>query len=68
LQKQSAEALKVMQKLAPQELNDPSVAGYYGLILKATGDSAKAKAYLGWTTKAKLLPEERKLFNQAMSN
>jgi Flp pilus assembly protein TadD len=68
LQKRYSEALKVMQQMSPRELSDPSVAGYYGLILKATGDSAKAKAYLGWTTKRQLLPEERKMFNEAMSN
>ncbi len=67
-QKKYDEALKVMQRLTPQELNDPSVAGYYGLILKATGDTNKAKVYLAWTSKAHLLPEEKKLFDRAMKN
>jgi predicted Zn-dependent protease len=67
LQKKYADALKVMQKLSPQALNDPGIAGYYGLILKATGDNAKAQSYLNWTTKAQLLPEERKLFEQAQN-
>ena len=66
LQKQYAAALKVMQKLTPKQLSDPSIAGYYGLILQATGDNAKARSYLDWTTKAKLLPEEKKLFQQAL--
>lgn len=65
LQGKSAEALKVMKTLSPGELQNPSVAGYYGLILKATGDRAKARAYLDWTAKAPLLPEERALFDQA---
>lgn len=65
LQGKSADALKVMEKLKPQELQDPSIAGYYGLILKATGQSARAKAYLAWTAKGHLLPEEQKLFNEA---
>jgi hypothetical protein len=64
-QGKNAEALKVMKPLKPSELQEPSIAGYYGLILKATGERAKAKAYLGWTAKAQLLPEENKLFNQA---
>jgi tetratricopeptide (TPR) repeat protein len=68
LQKKYAEALKVMQKLTPKELNDPSIAGYYGLILKATGDNTKAQSYLGWAAKAKLLPEEQKLFQQALNH
>jgi Flp pilus assembly protein TadD len=64
-QGKNAEALKVMKTLSPGELQNPSVAGYYGLILKATGDRAKARAYLAWTAKAQLLPEEKKLFDQA---
>ena len=68
LQKQYGQALKVMQKLTPQQLNTPSVAGYYGLILKATGDNNKAKAYFSWAAKGQLLPEEKKLFDQAASN
>ncbi len=68
LQKQYAEALKVMQKLTPKQLNDPSIAGYYGLILKATGDNAKAQSYFGWALKGKLLPEEQKLFQQAQGH
>jgi hypothetical protein len=67
LQKKDPEALKVMQKLGPKQLEDPTIAGYYGLILRATGDSAKAKAYLGWASKAKLLPEEQKLFARAQT-
>jgi len=65
VQRKSAEALKVMQQLKPKDLENPSIAGYYGLILKAMGSGAKARVYLDWTSKATLLPEERKLFAQA---
>jgi Flp pilus assembly protein TadD len=65
LQKQDEQALKVMQQLPPQALENPSIAGYYGLILKATGNSAKAITYLNWAFKSSLLPEEKKLFEQA---
>ncbi len=65
VQGKSAEALRVMQKLTPKELDDPSRAGYYGLILKATGSAAKAQVYFDWTAKARLLPEERKIFDRA---
>ena len=67
LQKQTAQALKVMQQLAPKDLDDPSIAGYYGLILKATGDNAKAAIYLRRASGGQLLPEERKLFSLAES-
>ena len=65
LQGKNAEALQVMKTLKPQELQDPSIAGYYGLILKATGDRSKARVYLDWAAKGQLLPEEKKLFDQA---
>jgi tetratricopeptide (TPR) repeat protein len=67
LQKKDAEALKILQQLNPKDREHPSVAGYYGLILKATGDRDTAKIYLNWAFKAPLLPEERKLFEQAKS-
>ena len=65
MQKKDAEALKVIERLKPQELQNPSIAGYYGLILKATGNGAKAKTCLELASKAPLLPEEKKLFDRA---
>lgn len=65
LQEKSADALKVFQTLKPKELENPSIAGYYGLILKATGNKEKALAYLNWAFKGPMLPEERKLFERA---
>jgi tetratricopeptide (TPR) repeat protein len=65
LQGKNAEALKVIKTLTPGELQNPTVAGYYGLILKATGDRVRAKAYLDWSAKTRLLPEEKKLFDNA---
>ena len=64
-QKKNADALKVMRQLKPQELEIPSIAGYYGVILRAAGDGANAKLYLDKAAKARLLPEEQKLFAQA---
>ncbi len=59
------EALQVMHGINARELEDPSMGGYYGLILKAVGDSAKATPYLAKASKARLLPEERALFDRA---
>jgi predicted Zn-dependent protease len=50
-------ALKIIEQLKPQELEVPETAGYYGLILKAKGDRAKAKKYFDLSTKAAVLPE-----------
>jgi tetratricopeptide (TPR) repeat protein len=67
-QGKTAEALEVLRQLKPEELQSPAIAGYYGLILKADGDSSKAKAYLDLSMKGKLLPEERKLFQDAAAS
>jgi cytochrome c-type biogenesis protein CcmH/NrfG len=66
-QKKYAEALKVIEQLTPDQLKKPSIAGYYGIILKANGHPAQAKIYLNLATQSKLLPEEKKLFIQAES-
>jgi hypothetical protein len=55
-----------MQQFTPQELQNPSIAGYYGLILKANGNKTEAKDYLNRISKAQLMPEEQALFDQAM--
>ncbi len=65
IQKKDDSALKVLEKLAPQQLEDPAIAGYYGLILRATGNGEKARKYLALAANAKLLPEERKLIEEA---
>lgn len=65
LQEKKAEALRVMEQLKPAELEMPTVSGYYGLLLKASGDAAKAKKFLEISSKAPLLPEEKKLFDKA---
>lgn len=65
LQGKNGEALKVIEKLTPKELQNPSNSGYYGLILKATGNRVKASAYLDHGLKGPLLPEEKKLFETA---
>lgn len=69
LQKKNSEALAVIQKLSPQELNNPSVIGYYGLMLKAGGESAKGISCIQTAlNKGFLLPEERKIFEEALKN
>jgi predicted Zn-dependent protease len=65
LRKRNTEALAVMRKLDAKDLENPEIAGYYGLILKANGQAAEARVYLDLAAKATLLPEERKLMNAA---
>jgi tetratricopeptide (TPR) repeat protein len=64
-QGKNAEALKVMRQVNPKDLEVPAIAGYYGLILKASGDMAGARTYLDKAAKIRLLPEEQRLFSQA---
>jgi len=65
VQKKYAEALKVLEQLPPKELENPSIAGYYGMVLKAVGNSSQAAKYFSLASKARLLPEERKLIEAA---
>ena len=66
LQKHPADALKLMQQIPAAELERPGLALYYGVILTATGDRAKARHYLDLAAAGTLLPEEQKLIAAAM--
>jgi hypothetical protein len=66
LQKNYTEALKVMQLISANELEKPPIAGYYGIILEATGQKELARVYLRRVSSARLLPEEQSLFQLAM--
>lgn len=65
LQKKNAEALKAIETISPKELENPTIAGYYGLILNANHNKVKGQKYLDIALKSKLLPEERKLMSSA---
>ncbi len=67
LQGKDDEAIKLFQNLKPAELENPSTAAYYVIVLSQTGDFATAKKYLPFAEKASLLPEEEKLFLTAKS-
>ena len=60
-------ALQIMNRLTDEQLRDPSLAAYYGVILVAAGDKAKAQEYLKLGSSAKLLPEEKALVAKAES-
>ncbi len=60
-----AEALAIMQKIPADKLLIPPLAAWYGIILAANGDHSKAAHYLDLGETANLLPEERKLLQQA---
>jgi Flp pilus assembly protein TadD len=65
LQQKSTEALHLFEGLKPEELEEPSIAAYYGVILAGTGNTTKARRYLDRGLQARLLPEEKTLITKA---
>jgi predicted Zn-dependent protease len=61
-------ALTIMGQLTTEQLEDPSVAAYYGTFLAAAGQTDEATRYLQIGEKAKLLPEEETLTSRAKSS
>jgi predicted Zn-dependent protease len=62
LQGRNKEGLGVLQKLKPSQLEQPSIALYYSVLLSATGKASEAAPYLQIArTKGRLLPEEKQL-------
>jgi hypothetical protein len=65
LQKRNGEALRVLERLKPEQLEQSSVALYYAVVLQATGNAERAKKYLDIAAGTMLLPEERMLLVEA---
>ena len=62
LQGRDQEGISLLEKLAPAQLNQPSVALYYGVLLTAVGKTNKAAEWLQMAeTSHQLLPEEKQL-------
>jgi len=66
LQNRTREGLAVLQKLKPEDLENPSVALYYGILLTAVGEGNKASPYLRIAQDSSLLPEEKILLAEAL--
>ncbi|NBV21202.1 MAG: hypothetical protein EBS05_04675 [Proteobacteria bacterium] len=65
LLKQPADALAAFAQLKSEQLIEPNVATYYGLVLLANGRAAEAGKFLQAARQAKLLPEETALLARA---
>ncbi len=68
LQRRTKQGLAVLEKLKPEQLETPALALYYGLLLSADGQAAKAGKYFQIVQNAKspaLLPEENQLLAAA---
>jgi tetratricopeptide (TPR) repeat protein len=66
VQGRSTEALALLDLLDPRHLANPSTAVYHGLILAALGQKDRALAPLEMGAKSSLLPEERRLAEEAL--
>jgi tetratricopeptide (TPR) repeat protein len=58
-------AVQAFTDLPESELHRPQIAAYYGLMLAAAGNFARAREFLDLGAKANLLPEERALVDKA---
>ena len=67
LQGRTPEALQLMETLGEEKLRQPEYAAYYGVVLASAGRRDKAREFLVLGSKAPLLPEERKLLEQALA-
>jgi Flp pilus assembly protein TadD len=65
LQGKTKEGIEVLRALKPEELANPGVAVYYGILLSAAGEVQASKEYLDKSSKAFLLPEELALVASA---
>ena len=65
LQGRNKEGLAALQKLKPAQLEQPSIALYYGVLLSATGKASEAAPYLQIArTKGQMLTEEKQLLTE----
>jgi cytochrome c-type biogenesis protein CcmH/NrfG len=64
-QGETKKAVKVFEGLTAQQLHQPEIAAYYGIILAAAGDQARAGEFLDLGEKAKLFPAEKALLEKA---
>lgn len=58
-------AMRVMNTLPEDQLKDPPIAAYHGIILVAAGYRDRAREYLEIGKRARLLPEEKALVERA---
>ena len=65
LQGKTREGIDVLRALKAEELADPAVAVYYGVLLASVGETQTARDYLDKSAKAFLLPEELALITSA---
>ena len=61
----TVDALEVLEKLPPQDLETPAIAAYYGIMLAANNSPEKASRFLEIGRQGNLLQEEKDLVAKA---
>ncbi len=64
-QGETKKGIGVLETLTAEQLHQPDIAAYYGIMLAATGDQARAAEFLALGEKATLLPQEKALVEKA---
>jgi Flp pilus assembly protein TadD len=62
---ETRKGVDLLASLAPDQLKDPRIAAYHGILLAADGDTAAARPALELARRARLLPEEQALVDEA---
>ena len=61
----TVEALELMERMKEEELQHPSIAAYYVVMLVESGKLDRARSFLPNAKRAALLPEEQQLLSSA---
>jgi predicted Zn-dependent protease len=67
LQGRPAEGVKALARFSDQDLQQPQIALYYGVLLAKTGQVREAAPYLALVDKIRLSPEEKRLWDEALT-
>ncbi len=62
---ENKKAVQAFANVSDADLHRPPIAAYYGIVLAAAGEQARAREFLELGAKANLLPEERALLEKA---
>jgi predicted Zn-dependent protease len=68
LQNRTTDGLAALEKLSAEQLTNPPIALYYGVLLRADRQTERARQYLKLARSAALLPEERQLLEQGLKD
>jgi predicted Zn-dependent protease len=68
IQKRASTAAQLLDRLPENYRSLPDIAAYYGIVLAANHDYARARKYLDLGVRARLLPEELQLVKEARAS